>query len=135
MIEEAIRHGLAAGDVSGAAQLVVQNRQAAVEAENWFELEKWLSILPDDIVQQQPELSLAQAWVHYYHYDYGLIPAVLDRTEYLLNSRPHQHLLSGEINLFKGIVLLFQGDGARSLKHLEDALGRSLRHNITPGLQ
>ena len=122
MIEEAIRHALAAGDANGAAQLVVQNRQAAVNAERWFDLEKWLSILPDVMIQQQPELLLAQAWIHYFHYDYGLIPAVLERAESLLSNRPHRQPLVGELNLLKGIVLFFQGDGARGLKYIEDAL-------------
>ena len=95
MIEEAIRHGLAAGDETGAAQLVVQNRQAAVNAERWFELERWLSILPDVMIRQQPELLLAQAWIHYFHYDYGLIPAVIERIESLLSNRPHRQPLPG----------------------------------------
>jgi LuxR family maltose regulon positive regulatory protein len=122
MIEEAIRHALAAGDETGAAQLVVQNRQAAVNAERWFELEKWMSILPDAIIQQQPELLLAQVWIHYYQYDYNLIPAVLESAESLISNRPHRQPLSGEINLFKGIAYIFQGDGARSLKYIEEGL-------------
>jgi len=135
MIEEAIRHGLAAGDETGAAQLVVQNRQAAVEAERWFELERWLSILPNDIVQQQPEFLLAQAWIHYYQYNYGLISAVLERTESLLGNRPHRQPLFGEINLFKGIAFIFQGDGERSLKYIEDALEQIPEaHHYTRGI-
>jgi LuxR family maltose regulon positive regulatory protein len=124
MIEDAVRHALAAGDETGAAQLVVQNRQAAVNAERWFELEKWLSILPEGMIQQQPELLLAKAWIHYYHYDYGFIPAVLERAESLLSNHPHRQPLSGEINLFKGIAFVFQGDGALSLQYIEDALGQ-----------
>ena len=134
MIEEAIRHALAAGDETGAARLVVQNRQAALNAERWFALEKWLSILPDVILQQQPELLLAQAWIHYYHYDYGLIPEVLERAESLLINHPHRQQLSGEINLFKGIAFVFQGDGARSLKYIEDALAQiPVAHHMTRG--
>jgi LuxR family maltose regulon positive regulatory protein len=122
MVEEAIRHALAAGDEREAAKLVVQNRQAAVNAERWFVLEKWLSMLPNDIIQQQPELLLAQAWVHYYHYNYELIPAVRERAESLLSNHPQRQPLFGEINLLKGIVLFFQCDGTRGLKCIEDAL-------------
>lgn len=121
MIEEAIQHALAASDVNGAAQLIVQNRHSAVNAERWFELEKWLSLLPDDIVQKHPELLLAQAWIYVYHYDYGLIPVVLELAESLLSTYPNRQALSGEINLFKGITLFFQGDSELSLKCLEDA--------------
>ena len=68
MITEAIRHALAAGDEAGAAQLAVQNRQAALNAESWFVLEKWLSMLPDAMIQQRPELLIAQVWIHFYQY-------------------------------------------------------------------
>jgi ATP/maltotriose-dependent transcriptional regulator MalT len=126
LIEEAIRHAMVAGDASGAVQLVVQNRQAALDTQNWFKLEKWLSILPDDNIQQQPELLLTQAWIHYFHYDYGLIPAVSERAESLLSNHSHRQLLSGEVNLFKGITSYFQGDGARCLKYIEDAMEQIL---------
>ncbi len=137
MIEEAIRHNLAAGDVSGAVQLVIQNRQAAVNTERWFELKKWLSLLPDDIVQQHLELLLAQVWIHIYHYNYGLIPANLDRIEYLFKSQPHLQSASGEISLFKGIAFFFQGDCARSLKYLEDAKGQisEAQHFLRAGVE
>jgi LuxR family maltose regulon positive regulatory protein len=46
LIDEAFRHALAAGDVNGAAQLVGQNRQAELNADRWYVLEKWLSMLP-----------------------------------------------------------------------------------------
>jgi len=124
MITDAIRHALAAGDETGAAQLAVQNRQAALDAERWFDLEKWLSMLPDAIIRQRPELLIAQVWIHYYHFNYGFIPSMLDAAESLLSHQPEENPLYGEIYLFRGIFYLFQGDGALSLKFLEDALER-----------
>ena len=135
MIEEAIRYALAGEDETGAVQLIVQNRQAALNAERWFELEKWLSILPDRIIGQQPELLLAQAWVNYFHFNYGLIPAIIDHTESLLSDHPHQRSLYAEVNLLKSIVFIFQGDSALSLKYAEEALAQiPASHHFTLGV-
>jgi LuxR family maltose regulon positive regulatory protein len=124
LITEAIRHALAAGDETVAAQLVVQNRQAALNAERWFVLEKWLSMLPDAIIQQRPELLIAQVWIHYYHFNYGFIPSMLDAAESLLSHQPEEHPLYGEIYLFRAVFYLFQGNAALSVKYVEDALER-----------
>jgi LuxR family maltose regulon positive regulatory protein len=124
LIEEALQHALAAGDVNGAAQLVEQNRQAELNADRWYVLEKWLSMLPDTVIQQQPELLLVQVWVYYYNHKYTLLAPILDVIESLLSNAPKEQPLYGEIYLFKGIACFFQGNGALGLKYLEDALER-----------
>ena len=122
LIEEAIRHALAAGDVNGAAQLVEQNRQAMLNADRWYVLEKWLSMLPDTVIRHRPELLLAQAWVYYLQYKHTIIPPIVDLADSLLSNEPQEQPLYGEIYLFKGIACFFQGNGALSLKYIEDAM-------------
>ena len=124
LIEEAIRHALTAGEENRAADLVEQNRQAMLNTDRWYVIEKWLSMLPDTVIQQRPELLLAQAWVHYFHFRLTLIPSVLDVAESLLSNKPKEKLLYGEIYLFRGVFCFLQGDGAPSLKYIEDALER-----------
>ena len=123
-IDEAIQHGLAAGDEMGAAHLVEQNRQAMLDNDRWYVLEKWLSTFPDAVIQQRPELLLAQAWIAYFRYRYKLIPPILDLAESLLNNQPQERALYGELYFFKGVICFFQGNGSLSLKYIEDALGR-----------
>jgi len=124
LITEAIQHALAAGDETGAAQLVVQNRQATLNAERWFILEKWLSMLPDAMIQQRPELLIAQVWIHYYHYNYGFMPSILDAAESLLGHQAEAHPLYAEIYLFRAVFYGFQGNGELGFKFVEDALER-----------
>ncbi len=59
-IEDAIRHAVAADDMDGAIRLVKENRQAMLNQDKWFVLEKWLSMFPETEVQQSPELLLAR---------------------------------------------------------------------------
>jgi LuxR family maltose regulon positive regulatory protein len=110
------------GDEIGAAQLVVQHRQAMLNTERWYVLEKWLSMLPDSVIQQRPALLMARVWVHYFQFRHALIPSILDVIESLLNNGPKEQALYGEIYLFRGVLCFFQGDGERSLKYMEDAL-------------
>ena len=124
LIDEAIKHLLAAGDEIGAAQLVEQHRVEVLGSDRWYMLEKWLSMLSDTVIQQRPELLLAQAWVCYYHYNYALTPAIIDVAESLLGKTPKEQPIYGEIYFFRGMAAFFQGNGALSLKYIEDALQR-----------
>jgi LuxR family maltose regulon positive regulatory protein len=130
LIEEAIRHALAADDEIGAAQLVEQNRQAMLDNDTWYVLEKWLSMFPDTVIQQQPELLLARAWVSYFCYRYVLIPPIVDLAESLLNNQPQEQALYGELYFFKGVICFFQGNGSLSHKYLKDALARIPATNL-----
>ena len=119
-----------AGDEISAAQLVEKNRQAILDDDTWYVLERWLSMFPDTVIQQRPELLLARAWVTYFRYRYTLIPPILDVVESLLSNASKEQPLYGEIYLFKGITCFFQGNGSLSLKYIEDALARIPATNL-----
>jgi LuxR family maltose regulon positive regulatory protein len=126
LIEEAIRHALAADDEIKATRLVAKNRQIVLNLDRWYDLEKWLSNFSDKLIKQQPELLVASAWTHYHHFDIQAIPALLDAAETLLNHLSDDHqVLSGEIDFFRGYLYYFQNDGDRSLKHLQNALEKT----------
>jgi LuxR family maltose regulon positive regulatory protein len=124
LIDEAIQHALAAGDAIGAARLVEQHRQAMLTTDRWYVLEKWLSMLPETVIQQRPELLLAQVWIHYFHFRLTRIPSVLEVAESLLSNKAKEQPLYGEVCLFKGVLCFLQADGAPSLKFIEDAMDR-----------
>ncbi|MFB3105896.1 MAG: hypothetical protein ACE1ZA_13380, partial [Pseudomonadales bacterium] len=62
LVDDALKHALAAGAVERAAELVERNRYAVMDQDEWFVLEKWLSMLPDSVVKEQPGLLLGRAW-------------------------------------------------------------------------
>jgi LuxR family transcriptional regulator, maltose regulon positive regulatory protein len=122
LIDEALEFGLAAGDVEQAAKLVERHRQFALDHNQWFSLEKWLTLLPETVVQERTELLMARAWVYLFHFRFDAIFPLLDRVESLLDQDSAQKPLRGEIALMRGYVLYFLGDGASSLKYIEKAL-------------
>ena len=79
LVEEALDHALAAGDVAGAAQIVEQNRRVVLVDDKWYVLDKWLDRLPAEIKQQRAELLLAQAWVLFHRLDFQHLPPILER--------------------------------------------------------
>ncbi len=122
LIEEAIRHTLAAGDLDAAVRLVEQNRQDFQNNDQWYVLEKWLSLFPENVIQQYPELLVVRIWTLYHHFDVPAIPAVIDVIERQAVNNTVKQALLGEVNFFKGYIHYFQNDGSRSLQYLQHAL-------------
>ena len=62
-VDEAIEHSLTAGDVAEAIRLVETHRHAAMNQERWPDLQRWLGRLPRQVIDEHPELVLAEAWL------------------------------------------------------------------------
>lgn len=61
-LEDALRHLLATGDQEQAAALVLRHRDALLDDEHWHRLERWLSLLPRETIDGDPELMLLASW-------------------------------------------------------------------------
>lgn len=61
--EQAMQHFLKGEAPERAAELVVQRRHEMLNNDDWRTLERWLNLLPEDVVQQQPALLVTRAWV------------------------------------------------------------------------
>jgi LuxR family maltose regulon positive regulatory protein len=61
LIDEAIRHALGSGDPTWAARLVEMHVNEPLRNGEGMVLERWLSLLSDDVVRSRPALCLAQA--------------------------------------------------------------------------
>src|SRR4030095_7037466 len=56
LLDEAIRHALAAGNVTKAAALVEEHARPALNQEHRSALAGWLDLLPSDVRDQRPAL-------------------------------------------------------------------------------
>ncbi len=122
LVEDAVRHALAAGDVLAAAQIVERNRHAALDADRWQALQTWLDRLPHEIRQERPELLLGKAWILLILARVSEILPIIERVESLLDEDSTEPALLSEINFFRGILCYFQGESARSMELFTKAM-------------
>jgi len=122
LIDDAIRHALSAGDIAAAVRLVEQNRIRILNNDQWYILQTWLSMLPEQSVQQRPKLLLAQIWVYYFEYNFAFVPQLIERLESIVSNNPKEQSLYGELYLFKGVFCYWRGDGRQGLKYIKTAL-------------
>jgi LuxR family maltose regulon positive regulatory protein len=85
LVDEAVVHLLAAGDVAGAAAVVERHVHPALDAEAWPALTRWLDLLPGGAIRGRPALLLARAWVAHATGRYETIPALLAAARALLD--------------------------------------------------
>jgi LuxR family maltose regulon positive regulatory protein len=124
LIDEAIRHAVAAGDDVSAAEIFERHRHAELDADRWRSLEKWLALLPAEIRQRRPELLLAQAWVLHDRHQLRDMGELLETVEPLLADVDDTSILMGEFKFFRGVLLFWRGEGERSRTLLEEARDR-----------
>jgi LuxR family maltose regulon positive regulatory protein len=124
LIEESLQHARAQGNNELVVQIVERHARPKRNEGKWYIVSRWMSQLPDEAVQQSPELLLSMAWEHYYHLNYAAIPALLDQVDTLMGGDADSHELSGEVAVFRGFFSFFSDQGAQSLKNIEHALER-----------
>ena len=124
LVDEALDHALAAGDVAGAAQIVEQNRKVVLVDDEWHDLARWLDRLPAEIKQQRTELLLAQAWVLCHRLDLQVFPPILEEVERNLARDGASDPLQGEIDFLRGTFPISQARGPQAEEYLASATER-----------
>lgn len=84
MLDDALRHAVAAEEVEGAVQLVAQHRHALMDREAWRTLQRWLSFFDRDAIERHPDLLLAEVWLLLNLGRIADFPARLERVDRLL---------------------------------------------------
>ncbi len=125
LIDEAIKHAVASENAERVVRLIIRYRHAALDESQWHVLDRWLSLIPADVVQQHAELLTARAWIALsYHYRVEAVSPMLEGVEALLGDGPEGEQVRGELAVCRGFVSWLMGNGAESLRHLEVALER-----------
>jgi LuxR family maltose regulon positive regulatory protein len=63
LVDEAISYALAGNELQEATRLIDRYRHAAMNREDWQQLERWLHLLPAAAINASPQLLLLEAWV------------------------------------------------------------------------
>ena len=122
LVEEAIQHALAAGDVTRAAELIEQRRDEELNEARWPVLAHWLSLLPDDIIHQRAELLIARLWIAHIHHDVRTVELLLAQLDVLMAETEPDAGTAGEGAFFKGTRAFWQGEIEQSVGQFETAM-------------
>lgn len=136
--EAALRHLLTAGDVVTAVTLIEDRRHNMLDQGEMHRLNRWLGLLPEDVVARRPALLQLKAWMLRWQAKFQTIPALLQQAESLLaqetetavSASAHPDILRGERDALRGEMAFFQNAFDRCLAYTQSALDRLPRHYL-----
>ncbi len=112
LIEEALQHALAAGDHDLAARQMSAGLRNVLNREDRPTLERWLKLLPEELIQRDPGLLMIRVWVLQFMWRLDLQEKVLQQVENLLDSEVGKSLPAGEMQILRGQALLVRSQQA-----------------------
>ena len=134
MIGEAITHALRAGDAVGAAEVVERSWRAELNQDRWYLVKQWLDLLPAESRAQRQGLILADLWLANTQQQFERLPFLVGQLESTLDDTTADPQIAHDLNFFYGLLEYWQGNGERSLSHLDKAIAaRSGRPGIVDG--
>jgi LuxR family maltose regulon positive regulatory protein len=126
LIDAAIQHYLRAGDPQGAADLIEAHRHALLDHDDWQALERWLSLLPQWLIEKRPDLLAARAWVLSFQGRAAAVGAAVRMAFNLLNAQnsddPKQKTLIGELEVHRSHAGLISGQLEQALVSARNAV-------------
>ena len=108
LINEAIHHALAAGDLDLAARQMSAGLREALNREDRPTLERWLRLLPEKMIQRDPGLLMIKAWAFQFMWRLDLQAGVLRQIEELLDSDVSASLPEDDLQILRAQILLIQ---------------------------
>jgi len=126
--EQALEHANQALEYRLAADIILDAAPALLYEEHSERLLRWLDLLPEEVVNQYPQLLLIASNIHLRQGEFSLVPPLLDSAEVLLNKMPVDQdgpellLMQAELHISRGHLLFFQGDFQQTQEHCRRAL-------------
>ena len=129
LVDEAVRHALAAGDRELAAGFVAQGLCEALNREDRPTLERWLALFPDEFIQDRLDLLIVRGFSLFFSWQLSPLGRVVQRAGGLLEREMSTTLaevtagaLRGCLASMSAIVAYFGGDPDRAIACSREAL-------------
>jgi LuxR family maltose regulon positive regulatory protein len=110
LIDNALHHALAAGDLNLAARQMSAGLRDVINREDRPTLERWLRMLPEELIQRNPELLMIKAWALQFSWRLNLLAQVLQQVEELLDAEGGTSLQDDELQILQAQLLLFRAE-------------------------
>jgi len=126
LLEEAIQHALAAGDVAAAIRLVVTHRYDLMNATQFHRLRRWLEWLPSEVTAGTPLLATTQALLGIEQGRDADVFAYTQRASQMLSGLSAESaeygVLKSEVSVLQGVIDVALGRPESGLTHAKQAL-------------
>jgi LuxR family transcriptional regulator, maltose regulon positive regulatory protein len=126
LFDEGLRHALLANDLDLAARLVVRGLRDATNREDRHTLERWLRLLPEDLIECQPWFLIIRAFALQFAWHLPTVWKVLGQVDALIDANgaalPDLAALRGIVAAFRSQEAFTKGQAERALAYCEMAL-------------
>ena len=112
LLDEALHHALKAGDLDLAAHQMNAGLREVINREDRPTLERWLGLLPEEMIQHNPTLLMIRAWALEYAWKIDLQAQVLGQVEELLDSDGGASLPANDLQILRGQILVLRAQQA-----------------------
>ncbi len=112
LVDEALRHALEVGDLELAAEVIEDGLRGEINLLDRPRLERWLSLLPEELVERRPWLLVLKAWVFQLSWQLGRQLKVLSQLEALIDEDGGATLPAEEVQLLRANVLALRAQEA-----------------------
>jgi LuxR family maltose regulon positive regulatory protein len=133
--DEALPYLMSAGNIPAARDLIVANRYHLTKREQWHRLERWLNLLPIAVIENDPELLIAKAWLHENRERTPELVQALETVEQLVDAHltdpPPASPIIGELNAFRAGHYYLNGDVQQAEKHANQAVAQIPKHHLS----
>ena len=128
LIEEALKHALAGGHPEAAAQLIGKHGFDLLNDMEWPRLQRWLGMLPGEVVDREPELLVLASWLHVIFSRFTELKACLHKAE----APAFAEHVAGHIDALNAFHHNVAADGEHSLMCARRALKELPRDHHWP---
>ncbi len=115
LIDEAIKHHLAAGQEQEAGEAVVHGRTQTLENDEWFVMERWLRRLPETVIVLRPELLMIRGHLAHLGFDLQTIANCIRMIEENNADTTMTLEYQAELHYLKGVVSYWSGDVSKAV--------------------
>jgi ATP/maltotriose-dependent transcriptional regulator MalT len=112
LLDEALHHAVTAGDLDLAARQMGAGLRDVINREDRPTLERWLRLLPEEMIQRHPGLLMIRVWSLEFLWRLDLQAQVLRQVEELLVSDVEATLPAHDVQILRGQILTLKGQQA-----------------------
>jgi LuxR family maltose regulon positive regulatory protein len=120
--DEALQHALAAGDFDLTSRQMYGGLRDALNREDRPTLERWLHLLPEEMIEQRPELLMIRVWVLQFQWRLDQQAQVLQQVEALLDAGAGESLPASELQILRRLALPVRAQQAYFNNQLPQAI-------------